>query len=247
MSAAGAAELDRAARRRLKTLGVLGGMGPAATADFIAKMIERTSAGRDDEHVPCVVINEPRIPDRTDAFRSGREAEVLDALTAVLRRLENAGVDGFVMPCNSAHHWAEALAARTRTPMLHIADASLDAVQRLLPEARRVAIMGTPVTVQSGFYQRRMRMRGLEHHAVAESLLEEMILPGIRSVKAGDLCAATTLLRAASEQILNSGAEAILLACTEIPLALSAESGGALVDTNAALADACVAWSHSSD
>lgn len=233
-----------AVARRLKTLGVLGGMGPAATADFIAKMIARTSAAKDDEHVPCVVINDPRIPDRTDAFLGGKEAKVLDALTLRLGQLEAAGVDGFVMPCNSAHHWAEALERRARIPLLHIADASLDHVQRRLPHARKIAIMATPVTIQSGFYQRRMRMRGLEHHEISNALLERCIMPGIRSVKAGDIAAARVEFVAAAEEIFASGAEVVLMACTEIPIALAGHDDPRLIDTNAALAEACVVWAH---
>lgn len=238
------AERTRQTTHRRKTLGVLGGMGPAATADFIAKMVAQTKAAKDDEHVPCVVINDPRIPDRTDAFLSGREGEVLDALTLRLRQLEAAGVDGFVMPCNSAHHWAEALRRRAHIPLLHIADASLAAVQKQLPRARRVAIMATPVTIQSGFYQRRMQMRGLEHHEIAGALLEQRIMPGIRSVKSGDMAAATHLLGEAAEQVFASGAEAVLMACTEIPIALAANGDARLIDTSAALASACVAWAH---
>jgi aspartate racemase len=228
----------------LKTLGVLGGMGPAATADFIAKLVARTKAAKDDEHVPCVVISDPRIPDRTDAFLAGREGEVLEALTLRLRQLEAAGVEGFVMPCNSAHHWAEALELRARIPLLHIADASLARVQRRLPEARRIAIMATPVTVCSGFYQRRLQMRGLEHHGIEEALQRECIMPGIRAVKADDLQVATGLLAQAVERILASGADAVLMACTEIPIALSRNEDPRLIDTNAALADACVEWAR---
>lgn len=229
---------------KLKTLGVLGGMGPAATADFIAKMIARTSASRDDEHIPCVVINDPRIPDRTDAFLAGRESEVLEALTVRLRWLEDAGVDGVAMPCNSAHHWAEALEARARVPLLHIADASLDMAERAFPRARRVAIMATPVTARSGFYQRRLRARGLDFHAVSEELLTEQMLPGIRAVKAGDMAAARALLSVAAGAIFDSGAEVVLMACTEIPMALEHLNDPRLIDTNAALAAACVAWAR---
>ena len=228
----------------MKTLGIIGGMGPAATADFLAKIVAHTAAIKDDDHVPCVVINDPRIPDRTDAFLEGREAEVLGALTARLQRLEDAGVDGVAIPCNSAHHWADALQARARAPLLHIADASLKKVQVDLPHAHRIALMATPVTYRSGFYQRRMQARGLIHHEIADALLLEKILPGIRAVKAGETQIGASLLSKAASQILEGGAEAVLMACTEIPIALADHGDARLVDTNAALAAACVAWAR---
>lgn len=230
--------------RRLRMLGVLGGMGPAATADFIAKLIARSNAAQDDEHVPCIVSNDPRIPDRTTAYLERREADVLDALVRRLHWLEEAGAEAIAMPCNSAHHWAEALERRARAPLLHIADASLAAVRSTLPDARRVAIMATPVTVRSGFYQRRMAALGLEHHEIGDDLLSAQIVPGIRLVKAGDVAGAAIVLRAAVDAVIESGADAVLLACTEIPIALAGQIDPRLIDTNAALADACVAWAR---
>lgn len=227
-----------------KTLGVLGGMGPAATADFIAKLVAGTPAAKDDEHVPCIVINDPRIPDRTDAYLQGAEDGVLEALTQRLRQLERAGADGFVMPCNSAHHWAEALHARTRLPFLHIAQASLAAVKRQMPGAVRVAVMGTPVTLRSGFYQRRMPAFGFTPHPIGQELLDGLIMPGVRRVKGGDIVGAAAVLSAAVEALLDDGAEAIILACTEIPVALHGNRDARLIDSTAALAMACAKWAR---
>lgn len=227
-----------------RTLGILGGMGPAATADFIAKLIQHTAATRDEEHVPFVVINDPRIPDRTEAYMSGRETEVLDALTLRLRRLEDAGVDGVAMPCNSAHHWADELQRRTHLPLLHIADAALDAVALQAPAARRVAVMGTVLTQHSGFYQARMAQRALVFHPIETALTANTIMPGINCMKAGDAQTAAALLNAAVDQVFADGAEAILLACTEIPVALRERTTPGLIDANAALARACVAWAR---
>lgn len=236
----------RQARSRVakRTLGVLGGMGPAATVDFIAKLVAATDAKCDDEHVPLVVINDPRIPDRTEAFLSGREEAVLAALQDRVRRLEDAGVAAFVMPCNSAHHWAENLQQRSSVRLLHIADAAIDALQRQVPRARRVAIMGTPVTLRSGFYQRRLEACGLDVAPFDVALSDDLIMPGIRAVKAGLMQEGRVSLRRAALALMDRGADALLLACTEIPLVLGSELNSAFVDTTAALAAACVAWAQ---
>lgn len=233
-----------AAASRYRTLGVLGGMGPAATIDFMAKLVARTPALRDEEHIPCIIISDPRLPDRTEAFLGGDGAEVLKALSERLRRLEAAGADAFVMPCNSAHHWAETLAAQTRLPLIHIADASLAEAVRRAPGARRIAIMGTPVTLRSGFYQRRMLSLGLAPLTLQDAMVER-VLSGVRHIKAGDLVGGRDLLSAAASEIFAIGADVILMACTEIPLVLKEGENPRLIDTSAALALASVVWSGS--
>jgi aspartate racemase len=228
----------------MKTVGVLGGMGPAATVDFVAKLVAVTAARCDAEHIPCIVINDPRIPDRTDGFLSGRGAEIAEALRVRLRRLEDAGADGFVMPCNSAHHWAEALTEYARIPLLHIADASLEALRISGHRARRIAIMGTPVTLGSGFYQRRIAALGIEALTPDKAAVAE-ILAGIRLVKAGQLSEAEHRLTDAASRLFDIGADTIIMACTEIPLALARFPDDRLVDSTSALAHACMAWAIS--
>ncbi len=105
--------------------------------------------------------------------------------------------------------------------------------------------MGTTVTIHSGFYQRRMSERALLFHPISAALTAEKIMPGIRCVKAGEETKAAVLLNAAVDQVLADGAEAILLACTEIPIALRDRAAPELIDANAALAAACVAWAKS--
>src|SRR5690606_23936695 len=85
-------------------IGVLGGMGPLATVDFMQKLVAATPASRDQEHVPALISAIPQIPDRTRAFQ-GHGASPLPAMLACARRLEAAGAGVIVMPCNTAHIW----------------------------------------------------------------------------------------------------------------------------------------------
>ncbi|MCR5863686.1 aspartate/glutamate racemase family protein [Aquincola sp. J276] len=115
----------------LGVVGVLGGMGPLATIDFMRKMIEATPATTDQEHVPVVVSSIPQVADRTAAFR-GEGDSPLAAMVASGRRLVDAGAGLVVMPCNTAHLWWEALAPALGLPMLHLVDAALaECVQRI--------------------------------------------------------------------------------------------------------------------
>ena len=227
-----------------RTLGILGGMGPAATADFIAKLIQLTPANCDQDHFPFVVVNDPSVPDRTHAFFENRENDVLNALKRSLKRLEAAGANAVAMPCNSAHHWADQLQNCTALPLLHIADASIAEARRHRPAATSIAVMATPITIASGFYNIRIQNAGLDQISPSRSLLEDRILPGIRSVKAGDIGAGAQALSMAADQLLEDGADTVLLACTEIPIALKErlKIDPRLIDTTDALAKYSAEW-----
>lgn len=230
-----------------KILGVLGGMGPAATADFVKKLIELTPAARDQDHLPMIVVNDPAIPDRTEAFLTGRKDAVLEALARGVKRLEAAGADGYAIPCNSAHHWADELQSRTQLPIIHIATASLDELRLRPRRGDRIAIMATPLTLASNFYRDRIKAADLELLETPERITDLQILPAIRMVKAGEMQEATRLLNGAIDELYGLGADALLLACTELPVALSERLAvdQGLVDTTYALAKACSQWALS--
>src|SRR5690606_28553292 len=101
-------------------LGVLGGMGPLATVDFLSKLIEETAAGRDDDHVPVVVYSVPQIPSRPAAIVSGGPSP-LPAMLDGVRTLKGAGATVLAIACNTAHYWYDDLAAAAGIPIVHIA------------------------------------------------------------------------------------------------------------------------------
>lgn len=226
-------------------LGVLGGMGPAATNDFLLKLVRFAPAERDDQHLPCVVSNDPRLPDRTKAWQDGEEDKVFSALLARLRQLEKTGANLIVMPCNSAHHWAEKLLSQTRLPMIHIADASLGEAMARFPQTRCAAILSTPLTLASGFYQQRLRARGVTP-LLPSGGQADLIFTSIQRIKAGQTEPARRDLTQLADEMFRDGADIILLACTEIPLVLSEDEDARLIDTSAALARAALRAMHPS-
>ena len=102
-------------------LGVIGGMGPLASADFFRKLIDATPAACDDEHIPVLIHSVPQLPSRPAAILRGG-ASPLPALMKARDRLVAAGATMLAMPCNTAHHWHAELAANS-VPFPHIADA----------------------------------------------------------------------------------------------------------------------------
>jgi aspartate racemase len=216
-------------------IGILGGMGPAATVDFLGKLVAATQALCDQQHVPVVVYSVPQIPDRTLAILAGGESP-LDAMQAGLDTLERAGATHIAIACNTAHHWFDSLARGRRARMLHIVDAALGQVP---PERMRIALLATEGTYAAGVYARRigglMAPEESERRAVAQA---------IAAVKSGDVAAARGVLRSVAAALAARGAQAIIMGCTEIPVALSGltrANGALLIDASAALAKACVA------
>ena len=115
-----------------KVLGVLGGMGPLASAQFMVRLTLLTPAEQDQDHIPTVLWSDPRVPDRTAARLAGG-ADPLPALLRGIRGLEAAGCGAIAIPCNTAHGWFDAMQAATALPILHIVDA---AAAELAPAGR---------------------------------------------------------------------------------------------------------------
>ena len=223
-------------------LGVLGGMGPLATVDFFAKLVALTPAGADAEHVPVLVASLPQIPPRVPAILDAGVSP-LPALLAVRDRLVAGGATLIAMPCNTAHHWYGAL-AHGGPPMLHIADAAIVALRRLNAPPARIGLVATAGTLASAFYQHRLAAAGYESVLPDDDDLARDIVPAIVAVKAGRLHAGGEGFVRAARALRGRGADAVILACTEVPPAIAAvglPGDVPCVDATEALAAACVA------
>ena len=169
-------------------VGVLGGMGPLATVDFMRKMLQATPAVVDQEHVPVVVSSIPQVPDRTQAFR--REgASPLAAMVASGRRLVAAGAGLAVVPCNAAHLWFDEIQQALGLPMLHLVDAALeDAVIEAGPGGR-IGLLATDATLASGLYVNRALPpgagQGLQWVLPTAGEMLTLLMPGVAAIKAG--------------------------------------------------------------
>jgi aspartate racemase len=223
-------------------LGVLGGMGPAATVDFLAKLIRLTPAERDQDHIPVVVVSDPCVPDRIAPIMEGRGPSPLEALRQGIRTLEQAGARCVAIPCHTAHHWYDGMIASARVPILHIADAVLADLARR-GAAGPIGLLATAATLKAGFYQARLAAAGYACTLPGDEVMAASVLPAIALVKRNRAAEAAPLLVEAVRHLRQRGAATILLACTELPIALAAAPDPpACVDATEALARACVAW-----
>jgi aspartate racemase len=225
--------------RGRRLIGVLGGMGPAATVDFLAKIIAATPAERDQDHVPVVIRNVPQIPDRSAAILAGTDAP-LPAMLAGLKALEAAGAQVLAIPCNTAHHWYPALAAASPRPILHIVEAVLE---RLEADATPLGLMATRGTVSAGVYGDRLGDRLVPPDDATQAAVDA----AIAAVKRGE--DGRSFAEEAVARLLDRGARRVILGCTELPVTLADSAfGDYCIDATWALAEACVAasWAEAS-
>jgi len=223
-------------------LGVLGGMGPLATADFMRKLVETTPAARDQDHMPVFVHSVPQIPDRSESFLAGSDAP-WPFLLSGLRILEAAGAGAIAIPCNTAHLWHSRLAAATDLEVLHIGRATSAAVTSHPAALTRVGLLATSATITGRIYQDVLSAAGVDVIVPSARHQTECVTAGIAAVKGGDLVTATALLRSAAAQLVDDGAQGIILGCTELPLVLTNDTFHVpLFDTTHLLVNACIAW-----
>lgn len=231
-----------------KTLGVLGGMGPLASAQFMLRLTLLTPATCDQEHIPAVLWSDPRVPDRTRSKRAGAE-DPLPWLLRGIEGLQRAGCGAIAIPCNTAHGWFEEMRRAAAVPIIHIVDASATDLHRLGVPAGTIGLMGTQATLDMRLYQERLASGGWRCIIPSEDEMDRLVGPAIALVKANRVADAFEPLSAVVNTLAARGATAVVLGCTEIPLGIQAGPADALkapvVDTIDALARAAIRWARS--
>jgi aspartate racemase len=230
-----------------KILGVLGGMGPLASAQFMLRLTLLTPASRDQEHIPAVLWSDPRVPDRTRGKLAGGD-DPLPWLLRGINGLRQAGCGAIAIPCNTAHGWLAPMTDAAGVPILHIVDAAATDLRRLGVGRGTIGLMGTQATLAMRLYQERLAGQGWDCLTPDQDQMDRLVTPAIALVKANRVAEAFAPLAEVVNDLAARGASAIVLGCTEIPLGIQAGPATALhapvVDTIDALARAAIAWAR---
>ena len=217
-----------------KILGVLGGLGPMATAYYLELMIKMTDAATDQEHLQSIVMNFPTVPDRT-AYILGRSKESpLESMIALGQQLKAMGAGVIATPCITAHYFHQSLQEGIGLPMIH----GIECIARQLAQGgiSRVGLMATDGTVQSGIFQRQVEEQGMElilPDAEGQKAVMRLIYDQVKAGKQPEL----SLFESVRDQLRRKGAQVVVLGCTELSL-LKKEFplGGGILDALEVLA-----------
>lgn len=202
------------------TIGILGGMGPEASAEFHRQLIERNPASRDQDHFRILLLDDPRIPDRT-SFIHGIGEDPRPALAERARQLQSYGVSFIAVPCNTAHVFWDAIQGAVTIPVLHIVEITV----RSIPERfGPVGLLSTSGTISGGLYAKELAERGIDG-ILPDAAQQAEIDRLIDSVKAGeDRSRQIGCLEQMCVHLRERGAGGVILGCTELGLLASSAS-----------------------
>jgi aspartate racemase len=211
-----------ARREKPRTIGILGGMGPEATAYFFDLIIKNTRAAKDQDHVPVIVVNLPAVPDRTAAIlRSGPSP--LPLLVHGVKVLHKAGAHFAVIPCVTAHYFHHALAARAPIPVIDLLEETAAEVGRHRPRTRKLGLIASDGTVVSRIVHDAFSAVGIEVLVPAARDQKRVTdaIYGKKGIKAGVTAGPPrkAILDVAAG-LVRAGAQGIVAGCTEVPLVL---------------------------
>lgn len=198
----------------MKRVGIIGGMGPAATIDLYQKIIAHTQATCDQEHLPLLIDNYPQIEDRT-TFIQGKGASPAPKLIESAQRLEQGGAQALMLACNTAHYFVPDILPYINIPIIHIAEEAVKTLAKKYPQAKKIAVIATQGTLTSGVYQEQLAKFGLEQQELCLSQQESIMRAIYQGVKAGRT---EDFIEEFNDTLLEINADIYIAACTEIPL-----------------------------
>jgi aspartate racemase len=193
-----------------KTVGVIGGLGPLATLDFFERVLRRTRAVREQDHLRLIIDNNPHFPDR-NAHARGEGPSPGPALALCAKGLQAAGADT----------WEGEIRAAISVPFLSIIRETVDAVAELRPEA--VGVLAVDACLSAGLYQNALKGAGLKT-VLLNADSQKTFMELIYRIKSGD--SGETVKRSMvtlARKLEAQGAEVIIAGCTEIPIVLTAD------------------------
>jgi len=228
-----------------KIIGILGGMGPEATADLFLRILKTTPVEKDQDHFRIVIDSNSKIPDRTAGIR-GTGQSPLPSMLETGRNLVNSKVDFIVMPCNTAHYFHNELEQLLRVPVLHMIRLSAKHVKNNYPDVKRVGLQATDGTIASKLYHEAFEEYGIEV-ITPDDVSQKTIMDAIyRDIKTGNLETGGKLLKKVADELIEAGSEAVICGCTEVSLVLhDGDLSVPVVDPLQVLAEEAVKYASS--
>ncbi|AEC52198.1 aspartate racemase [Pyrococcus sp. NA2] len=204
----------------MRVIGILGGMGPLATADLFRRIVEKTPAEKDQDHPKIIIFNNPQIPDRT-AYILGKGEDPRPQLIWTAKKLEECGADFIVMPCNTAHAFIEDIRKSVKIPVISMIE---ETAKRVKDEGcKKVGLIATTGTIVSKVYHNELNKLGIEVLTPSEHEQDEVMKGIYQGVKAGNLELGRKILLGIAKKLEERGADCIIAGCTEVSVVINQE------------------------
>ena len=209
----------------IKKLGILGGMGPAASNEFVTRLVAKTPATKDQDHIPFVLWSDSTVPDRSTSMLN-KDDKPLPYLLAGIQGLKIAGCTTIVIPCNTAHFWFSHLEkiAAWNAKIIHIVDSVTEALRDINVTNDKIGIIGTKATIEYGLYQYKLNKLGWDCITPTKEQMDTLVNPAINLIKASNMDQAHEMLMTVIHSLIDKGAKAVVLGCTEIPLSIKEDT-----------------------
>lgn len=202
-------------------LGIIGGMGPAATDLLYRRIIDRTEAGCDQEHLDMIILNHASMPDRTQAIKNGDTAAVCTLLKNDVKFLADAGATAIAIPCNTSHYFYEELQESTDVTIINMVRETARYVKEL--GRKKVCVLATDGTIMTGIYEKELTCENVEYVAPNEEIQKLVMKIIYEQIKKG-FPGNEEDFRKIHHFIKDSGCDGAILACTELSV-FRAEAG----------------------
>lgn len=199
-----------------KRLGIIGGMGPKATAVFMDKIIEHTVADRDQEHIDMIVLNHATLPDRTSVILENNGGLFLQAIERDFRLLEAAGAANIAIPCNTSHYFYDELQAMTGIPIIHMVEETIREMADRHGAGSRIGLLATNGTLRSGIYKKACDKYGLELHTPHDSVQARVMRMIYHDIKAGQHISSEEIEGIIMDLVVRERCSGVMIACTEL-------------------------------
>ena len=194
-------------------IGIVGGMGPLATSDLFRMIVENTQSQDDKGHIHIIVDDYPQIPDRTNAIIHKGESPVPYIITSV-KMLESFGASIILIPCNTSHFYVDEIQRKVHAKIINMIEVTAKRIRDA--GIKRVGLIATEGTIQSGIYERWLSEFGVEI-VLPNKKQQRTIMEFIyKAVKAGNLGFDVTEMQKVIDSLSAQGVETVILGCTEI-------------------------------
>ena len=199
----------------MSTLGIIGGLGPMATAYFMQRLTQMSDAKTDQEHMDIFVCSRPSIPDRTQYILGKSDKSPVPEMVWAGRKLKQMGADIIAIPCITAHYFHDELEKQIGIPIINAIVETAQCIEQ--EKIERVGLLATDGTIQSGLFQRELKRHNVQSilpSADRQREIMRIIYEEVKANKTVDMACFQNV----SDELFQQGAQVILLGCTELSL-----------------------------